>query len=217
MMRITKRMLLRWSVGVAAVLVSDLESMTRGRLSRTSDAQEPAQPLQNMSIETWMNEWMSVSKAPGGMLRISRFREPIYFLTAPISWTPHPGQERYAAVTVPKGFVTDFASIPRAFWSALRPDGEYAYAAVIHDYLYWTQTRSRDEADGIFKMAMEDFDVGTVTIETIYGAVRLGGKGAWNGNAKKKAQGEQRILKRFPQDPRTKWEDWKQRPGVFEP
>ncbi len=216
-MMLSRRMMLRWSVGVAAVLVADLESMTRGRLSRTSAAQEPTQPVENMSIETWMNQWMSVSKAPGGMLRISRFREPIYFLTAPISWTPNPGQERYAAVTVPKGFVTDFASIPRAFWSALRPDGEYAYAAVIHDYLYWTQTRSRDEADGIFKMAMEDFDVGAVTIETIYGAVRLGGKGAWNGNAEKKAQGEQRILKRFPQDPRTKWEDWKHRPGVFGP
>lgn len=216
-MMLSRRTMLRWSVGVAAVLVADLESMTRGRLSRTSAAQEPTQPVQNMSIETWMNQWMSVSKAPGGMLRISRFREPIYFLTAPISWTPNPGQERYAAVTVPKGFVTDFASIPRAFWSALRPDGEYAYAAVIHDYLYWTQTRSRDEADGIFKMAMEDFDVGAVTIETIYGAVRLGGKGAWNGNAEKKAQGEQRILKRFPQDPRTKWEDWKHRPGVFGP
>jgi Protein of unknown function (DUF1353) len=216
-MMFSRRTMLRWSVGVAAVLVADLESMTRGRLFRTSAAQEPTQPLQNMSIETWMNEWMSVSKAPGGMLRISRFREPIYFLTAPISWTPNPGQERYAAVTVPKGFVTDFASIPRPFWSALRPDGEYAYAAVVHDYLYWTQTRSREEADQILKMAMEDFDVGTVTIQTIYGAVRLGGKGAWSGNAKKRAQGEQRILKRFPQDPRTKWEDWKQRSDVFEP
>lgn len=215
-MMLSRRTMLRWSVGVAAVLVADLELMTRGRLSRTSDAQELTQPDQDVSIETWMNEWMSVSKAPGGMLRISRFREPIYFLTAPISWTPNPGQERYQAVIVPKGFVTDFASIPRAFWSALRPDGEYAYAAVVYDYLYWTQTRSREEADHIMKMAMEDFDVGTVTIETIYGAVRLGGEVAWNGNADKKAQGEKRILTRFPQDPRMTWEDWKQRPGVFD-
>ncbi len=215
-MMFSRRTMLRWSVGVAAVLVADLESMTRGRLFRTSDAQDPTQPVQNMSMETWMNEWMSISKAPGGMLRISRFREPIYFLTASISWTPNPGQERYKAVTVPPGFVTDFASIPRIFWSALRPDGEYAYAAVVHDYLYWTQTRSRDEADDIFKMAMEDFDVGTLTVGAIYNAVRLGGKVAWNGNAKKKTQGEKRILIRFPQDPRMTWEDWKQRPGVFD-
>jgi hypothetical protein len=45
------------------------------------------------------------------------------------------------------------------FWSALRPDGEYAYAAVVHDYLYWTQSRSREEADQILKMAMEDSEV----------------------------------------------------------
>ncbi|TKB69473.1 MAG: DUF1353 domain-containing protein [Nitrospira sp.] len=151
------------------------------------------------------------------MLRISRFREPIYFLTAPISWTPNPGQERYAAVTVPKGFVTDFASIPRIFWSALRPDGEYAYAAVVHDYLYWTQTRSREEADQILKMAMEDFKISALTVGAMYSAVRVGGGSSWDGNAQKKSQGEKRILAKFPQDPRMKWEDWKQRPGVFAP
>lgn len=216
-MMLTRRTVLRWSVGVAAALVSGIESSTRGSLSRASYAQEPNQPVQDVSIETWMNEWMSLSKAPGGMLRISRFREPIYFLIAPISWTPNPGQERYKAVTVPPGFVTDLASIPRIFYSLLRPDGEYAYAAVVHDYLYWTQTRSREEADHIFKMAMQDFEIGAVTIETIYRAVRHGGKAAWNGNAKKKAQGEKRILTKYPQDPRITWEDWKERPEVFGP
>jgi len=214
---LTRRTVLRWSVGVAAALVSSAEWSTRGSLSSASDVQQPDQPVQDVSIETWMNDWMSGMKAVGGMLNVSRFREPIYFLTAPISWTPNPGQERYGAVTVPPGFVTDFASIPRVFWSLLRPDGEYAYAAVVHDYLYWMQTRSREEADHIFKMAMEEFDVGSAKVGTIYNAVRLGGEVAWTSNAKKKARGEKRILTRFPQDPRTRWEDWKQRPGVFEP
>ncbi|MDF0668564.1 MAG: DUF1353 domain-containing protein [Nitrospira sp.] len=213
----TRRGALRWIVGTAASVACGGVVLKGGGLSRVSYAQEPDQPAPALSMEQWMTEWMSVSKAPGGMLRISRFREPIYFLTAPISWTPNQGQERYEAVTVPPGFVTDFASIPRIFWSALRPDGEYAYAAVVHDYLYWTQTRPREEADEILKMAMEDFEIGTTTVGTIYNAVRLGGKVAWNGNAKKKMQGEKRILTRFPQDPRTRWEDWKQRPGVFEP
>ena len=71
-----------------------------------------------------MTEWMSTEKAVSGMLKMSRFREPIYFLTAPISWKQNPGPQRYESVIVPKGFVTDFASIPRVFWSALRPDGE---------------------------------------------------------------------------------------------
>lgn len=214
---LTRRHVLRWTVGVAVSFLAGTESIPRGQVCKASAAQEPDQPSQDVSIEAWMNDWMSVSKAPGGMLRISRFREPIYFLTAPISWTPNPGQERYEAVTVPPGFVTDFASIPRIFWSILRPDGEYAYAAVVHDYLYWTQTRTRDEADDILKMAMEDFEIGATKVGTIYNAVRLGGQVAWNGNAKKKAQGERRILAKFPQDPRTKWDDWKQRPGVFAP
>ncbi|MEO8327450.1 MAG: DUF1353 domain-containing protein [Nitrospirota bacterium] len=134
-----------------------------------------------------------------------------------MSWTPNPGQEKYAAVTVPTGFVTDLASIPRIFWSLLRPDGEYAYGAIVHDYLYWEQSRPREEADHILKLAMEDFEIDAPTVVAIYGAVSLSGQAAWNDNAEKKAQGEQRLLTRFPQDPRIRWADWKQRPGVFEP
>ena len=38
-------------------------------------------------------------------------------------------------IYVPRGFVTDFNSIPRFFWR-LAPPTEYGEAAVIHDYLY---------------------------------------------------------------------------------
>lgn len=209
---LTRRNVLRWALGVTGSLLSGVDV-----LSRASYAQEPGLPATEISMEDWMTEWMSGMKAVGGMLNVSRFREPIYFLTAPISWTPNPGQEQYKAVIVPSGFVTDFASIPRVFWSVLRPDGEYAYAAVVHDYLYWTQTRSRDEADNIFKIAMEDFEIEASKVKPIYCAVRVGGQSAWNSNTKKKAQGEQRILTRFPRDPRTRWSDWQRRPDVFAP
>nr|WP_246752119.1 DUF1353 domain-containing protein [Bradyrhizobium diazoefficiens] len=82
-------------------------------------------------------------------------------------------------MTVPVGFVTDFASIPRAFWSLLRPDGIYAYAAVIHDWLYWEQDRSKDTSDMTLKFAMQDFKIDAVTINTIYAGVRAGGGSAW--------------------------------------
>ena len=40
-------------------------------------------------------------------------------------------------ISVPAGFVTDFASIPRfAWWLIGSPTGEYGKAAVKHDYLY---------------------------------------------------------------------------------
>lgn len=168
-----------------------------------------------VTAEQWMDRWMSVNRAPGGMLQVSRFKEPVYFLLKAISWTPNQGQEQYARVDVPTGFVTDFASIPRAFWSLLPTDGDYAYAAVVHDYLYWTQTRPRAAADQILKMAMQDFKISKTTIEIVYRGVRVGGGSAWSGNAKLKASGEGRILKEFPTDPTTSWTDWKSRPGVF--
>ncbi len=42
-------------------------------------------------------------------------------------------------ITVPKGFETDLASIPRAFWSIAPPDDSYAQAAVLNDWLCWTR------------------------------------------------------------------------------
>jgi hypothetical protein len=91
-------------------------------------------------IDSWMRAWMSPSKVPVGTLHVSRFADPMYFLLNPITWKPHPDQrDRYSSVTVPVGFVTDFASIPRVFWSLLRPDGVYTYPAIVHDFLYWEQ------------------------------------------------------------------------------
>jgi hypothetical protein len=167
------------------------------------------------TLEEWMDEAMKSSKRADTTLYLSRFPERIYFLTKPITWKPNPGQEAFLPVEVPVGFVTDFASIPRVFWSILPPDGLYTYPAIVHDYLYWTQTRPRDVADEILKFGMGDFNVGTVTIQTIYQAVRLGGSSAWNENARLKAQGEKRVLKLFPDKPTITWEEWKKRSDVF--
>lgn len=174
----------------------------------------PAQVEHPRSAEDWMDDWMKASRAPDGVLRLSRFVEPIYFLTDPIGWKPEPG-EKLPSVTVPKGFVTDLASIPTVFYSLLRPDGEYAYAAIVHDYLYWTQTHPRAIADSILKRGMEDFQVAGWKVLAIYEAVRAGGGSSWNENARLKKHGERRVLKKFPADPRTKWSDWKQLPNVF--
>ena len=172
---------------------------------------------QPMTAEQWMDGWMMVPKAPGAALHVSRFKEPVYFLTRPIGWTPNPDQAaKYQAVEVPAGFVTDFASIPRVFWSLLRPDGSYTYPAIVHDFLYWTQTRPRETADDeIFWYGMQDFGITRAMLTTIYQAVHQLGGPAWSGNAKLKAAGEKRILKRFPDDPRATWADWKKQPDVF--
>lgn len=171
---------------------------------------------QELTTREWMDTWMMVPKAPGGRLELGRFADPMYFLGLPISWKPNPDQVgKFAAVTVPTGFVTDLASIPQPFWSLLRPDGRYAYAAIVHDYLYWTQERPREEADQILKFAMQDFSINVATIAAIYEAVHLAGSSAWRKNAELKARGEKRILKQWPEDPRVTWAQWKERPDVF--
>lgn len=174
----------------------------------------------NQNKSEWMDEWIRRWKEDGrevqGLLYLGRFADPTYFLTKEIVWRPNADQDRnLPQVKVPVGFVTDFASIPRAFWSLLRPDGDYAYAAVIHDYLYWTQPLSRKQCDQIFKLAMLDFKVGEGEVQTIHTAVRAGGSGAWKENAKLKKQGEKRVLRVFPTDPTARWNEYKKRPDVF--
>lgn len=137
-----------------------------------------------------------------------------YVMNGTIRWYPDEGQDAQE-VEVPEGFVTDLASIPRVFWQVLRPEGRYAYAAVVHDYLYWTQTRPRLEADRILKFAMEDSGVNPRTIDLIYQAVRRFGKSAWDSNAREKRMGGRRFLKRFPDEFTIAWDDWKKRPDVF--
>ena len=89
-------------------------------------------------------------------------------------------------INVPVGTHTDFASIPRPLWAIFPKWGKYGNAAVIHDWLYWDQSRSRKEADDIFLKGMEVLEVPKWKRYTIYYAVRWFGCFAWRSNQKKK-------------------------------
>jgi hypothetical protein len=97
-------------------------------------------------------------------------------------------------VTVPIGFVTDFASIPPALQSIIRQNGLYLLPAVVHDYLYWTQSCTRAQADQIFLIAMTENAVGAVHRTALYQAVNVAGGFAWDDNARERAAGLPRIL-----------------------
>jgi hypothetical protein len=99
-------------------------------------------------------------------------------------------------VTVPAGFVTDFASTPRAIWAVIPPFGNYQRAAVIHDYLYWTQICTREQADLILRLAMFESGVKPFNREVIYRAVRKFGKSAWDTNSDEKRRGLSRFVPR---------------------
>lgn len=157
-------------------------------------------------------EWPLLTASPV----ISPFADwDYYYVRGTIVWEPNSGQ-RFRRVEVPDGFVTDLASIPRIFWQVLKPQGRHAYAAVVHDYLYWEQDRSREEADLIFMIAMQDSKVNRATVKLLYTAVRRFGKDAWEKNSELKRSGERRLLKRFPPDFKITWNEWKNQPQVFE-
>ncbi|WP_436152923.1 DUF1353 domain-containing protein [Bosea sp. LjRoot90] len=118
-------------------------------------------------------------------------------------------------VSIPRGFVTDLASVPWVFWSLLPPIGPYGMPAIMHDWLYWTQSVDRKSADKIFYSAMVEMNTPTWKRAAIYGALRLFGWTAWRGNANAKLRGEKRVLKNFPSDPKVSWEFWRTSPGVF--
>ena len=118
-------------------------------------------------------------------------------------------------IRVPRGFKTDFASIPPfaqflidRFGSTIEPSG-------IHDWLYAVgrggtteqqQTR-RYDADTIFLEALEDNGVGLATRWIMFWAVRLGGAGPYD-NSNKPEEWQARIV-----DPVTK----EPFPGLLQP
>ena len=88
---------------------------------------------------------------------------------------------------VPRGFVTDLASIPRFFWRVIPPFGLHSTPAIIHDYLYRQQPDgvSRKEADEVFLDAMQVFGVPKWRRNVMYRTVRTFGGRPWKKNAKK--------------------------------
>ncbi|WP_079942170.1 DUF1353 domain-containing protein [Salmonella enterica] len=83
-------------------------------------------------------------------------------------------------IEVPAGFVTDLATVPRIFWTLLPPDGKYAKAAIIHDYLYDNALRTKREADRIFLDGMTVLGVPKWKRTVMYWAVRLFGRGRYS-------------------------------------
>jgi hypothetical protein len=129
-------------------------------------------------------------------LRIVSTSATTWALTAPLVWTGTKGD----TFVVPTGFVTDFATVPRALvWKTL-PYGPYTRAAVLHDWLLvslaewwneyqnggpdgrgnpemalpaWQPPATSRDADGIFRRVMEDLGVSWLTRWQMWAAVRL--------------------------------------------
>ena len=114
-------------------------------------------------------------------------------------------------ISIPKGFVTDFASVPpslRVFFPKL---GKYLQAAIVHDYLYWNQSCTKVQADNIFYYAMKESDVSIIDKFAFYQAVDKVGKGAWENNKKDKNRGLVKVvpLNELNANPSQTWKDYR--------
>ena len=97
-------------------------------------------------------------------------------------------------IIVPKGFVTDLASIPPPLSFLFPRDGVYMIPAIIHDYLYWTQGCTRSQADNIFFLAMKEHGVYVSTRWGLYLGVHWLGWWAWRTDSKLKNEGQTRFV-----------------------
>jgi Protein of unknown function (DUF1353) len=117
-------------------------------------------------------------------------------------------------IVVPRGFVTDFASIPQALWSlGLGPHGQYSRAAVVHDYLYWSQGCTRAQSDRLLVIAMKESSVRSFDEFLVYQGVDKGGAGPWNANAEERKAGFPRVVPEEylrPADPNINWPSYRE-------
>ena len=93
---------------------------------------------------------------------------------------------------IPKGFKTDFGSIPRIFWiiPGFQPIGsKMDLGYILHDFCYEKHrlgqdvTRNRKDADDLLEEAGDIMEINWTVRHTIWSGVRIGGWWAWSHNS----------------------------------
>lgn len=134
-----------------------------------------------------------------------------WILRAPFSYAVG-SEDSGDVIEVEEGFVTDFTSVPRIFWAVIPRWGTYGNAAVVHDWLYWTQERPRAEADAVMLEAMNVLGVGLITRLTIFWGARLFGGIAWWRNRRDRDAGYDRVERKV----KMMATDESERPGLMQ-
>ncbi|WP_226456940.1 DUF1353 domain-containing protein [Pseudomonas sp. AF03-9] len=130
-----------------------------------------------------------VSMPPPG---IARLADNVFVVIYPLRYRVE--QTAYV-IEVPRGFITDLASIPRALWWWESPLDRSMAAAIVHDYLYWDQTCTKDEADAVLFIAMKENGVSKLTRNGVYAGVKTPfGDRAFENNTKARLGGESRYF-----------------------
>jgi hypothetical protein len=100
-------------------------------------------------------------------------------LLRPIVHYTHDGNVLF----IPKGFVTDFATVPQFLWALFPPLGEDKLAFVVHDYLYTVGHSEQDRlyADIEMQHTQKSLGASTLRYTLMFWGVRLFG-GAYFAN-----------------------------------
>ena len=105
---------------------------------------------------------------------------PFWFLRAngELLFVPPSGIGTDADIIKNPAWTTDYGSIPKIFQNIFSPM-KYGGSFLLHDWLYCSEGKSREEADQILYEALQAQGANWLTRQTIYRAVRLGGGLVW--------------------------------------
>lgn len=113
-------------------------------------------------------------------------RPDLWRFTSPLIWEASNGPAGPGeTITVPKGFITDMASIPHVLdWLPnLDRMGLSRRPAALHDWLYGgDRTRGKDYADATLRAALLAEGMSSVGAFEIWFAVSKFGRAAWDGD-----------------------------------
>ncbi len=122
---------------------------------------------------------------------VSRLGDNTYVVDKPLTAKLRGGQ----TITVPRGFITDLASIPHFLEFIESKSGPTLAPGIVHDYLYWNQECTREQADAVLLLELKDSGVSNIRRYAIYGAVRsFLGEMAYEKNGKALKNGELRFI-----------------------
>src|SRR5450631_4401040 len=102
----------------------------------------------------------------------------IWIIATPLTWK----DPVFGTLTVPQGFRTDLASIPRAFRNIpfLDPAGVSRRPAAMHDWLYCWRGISKDNADEFLKQSLLAEGAQEAVAAVFYLGVHEFGQAAWD-------------------------------------
>ncbi len=109
----------------------------------------------------------------GGGVQLQQIDESYWETLAALDY-----QGRSEVLTVPAGFRTNLASVPRCAWWLVPRSGRYTPTVVLHDYLAknpGVTKVNRCDADGIFRRSMRELGVPLLRRRMMWTAVRLAG------------------------------------------